>query len=104
MRFLEIWRASPREDSDCLERSTRIVTQNGDDPDADGRPVVVELEVGFGLERDREVEREVAVRRLREAKDGAPIVQVALQRDDLAGELVALEVVGRLPLRRPLRA
>src|SRR5437762_11906485 len=37
-----------------------------------------------------------------EAEIGAPVMQVALQRDDLARELMPLEVVLRLPGRRPL--
>src|SRR5262245_12541771 len=70
---------------------------------ADVAAVVVELEVGLGAQRDEEVEREVAVRRLREGEDRVPVVQLALQRYDVAREIVRHEVVARRPLRRPLR-
>src|SRR5689334_22940719 len=67
------------------------------------RAVVVELDVRLGLERDGEVERERAIRRLREAEVRAPVVNVALQRDDVTRELVALEIVRGAPPCRPLR-
>ena len=66
------------------------------------RLVIVELQFRLRLQRDEEVEGEAAVRRLREREDGAPVVEVTLQRDDLARELVLHEVVLRLPRRRPV--
>jgi hypothetical protein len=46
---------------------------------ADCRSAIVEFQLGLWLERYEEVEREVAVGRVREGKDRAPVVQVALQ-------------------------
>src|ERR1700734_3248385 len=75
----------------------------------EGRPVggvvrlfvVVELEGRLRLEGDEEGEGEAARRGLGEGQDQVPVVQVALQRDDLAREVVRAKVVGRLPLRGP---
>src|SRR5688500_19302670 len=64
---------------------------------------VVELQVGLRFERDEEREREIAVRRLRKREHRTPVVEVALQRHGLARELTLLEIVARLPRRRPLR-
>src|ERR1035438_9349917 len=44
-------------------------------------PIVVELDVGLGFQRDEEGKGEVAVRRLRDPEHRAPVVQVARQRD-----------------------
>src|SRR5688500_20273265 len=65
-------------------------------------PAVVELEIGLWLQRDEEVERKVAVWRAGKGEYRAPVVQVALQRHDLAGKLPFLEVEARVPGRRPL--
>src|SRR5688500_10872051 len=67
------------------------------------RLVVVELDVRLGVQRNEEVECKVSVGATREREDRPPVVQLALQRDGLAGELPRVEVVGRAPLRRPLR-
>src|SRR5688500_1600602 len=67
------------------------------------RLVVVELDVRLGVQRNEEVECKISVGAPRECEDRPPVVQLALQRDGLAGELPRIEVVGRAPLRRPLR-
>ena len=64
--------------------------------------IVIKLDVRLRLERDVEREREIAVRSLREAEDRAPVVQLALERNRLRPELVALHVVVRRPRGRPL--
>src|SRR5687767_995266 len=50
---------------------------------ADRGAAVIELQVWLRLQRDKEAEGEIAVRRVCEVEDRAPIVQVALQRDDM---------------------
>ena len=45
--------------------------------------IVIELQIWLRLEGDREIEGEVPVGRLREAKDGAPIMQIALETQDV---------------------
>src|SRR5687768_13667368 len=67
------------------------------------RLVVVELDVRLGVQRNEEVECKVSVGASRECEDRPPVVQLALQRDGLTGKLPRIEVVGRAPLRRPLR-
>src|SRR4051812_22650005 len=67
-----------------------------------GRPIVVELEIGLRLQRYEKREGKVPVRRLSEVERGAPVVEVTLQRHDLARELAPLDVVTRLPRCRPL--
>src|SRR5438105_1853029 len=56
-------------------------------PAPEAPPIVVELELRLRLERDEEVESEVSVRRLGEREDRVPVVQLALQRDDVTREL-----------------
>src|SRR5687768_18455094 len=63
--------------------------------------IPVELDVGLRLQRDVEVEREVAVRRAHERKRRVPVVHLTRQREDLAGKLLSLEVVRSRPLRTP---
>src|SRR5687768_392015 len=53
-------------------------------------PIVIELQVRLRLEGDEEAEREVPVRSLIECEGRAPVVHVALQRHDVAGELRVL--------------
>src|SRR5688500_14768059 len=66
-------------------------------------PVVIELQVRLGLERDEEAEGEVPVRRLVEGEGRPPVGHVALQRDDVARELGGLDVVDRRPRHGPQR-
>src|SRR5688572_1757370 len=94
--------------SDCPSRTTtggmRAMSTAREDNSREPRRrlAVVELQVRLRLERDEEVEGEAAVGRLREGEDGAPVVQIALERHDLAREAAALEIVVRLPRGRPL--
>src|SRR5688500_5558741 len=67
------------------------------------RRVVVALYVRLGVRRNDEVERKGYVCASRECEDRPPVVQLVLQRDGLTGKLPGIEVVGRAPLRRPLR-
>src|SRR3954452_20043723 len=105
--------------SDCPSRTTAVGMRamsaaHGDNSRASRLPeaaeplvavrrlVIVELQVRLGLQRDHEIEGEAPVGRLREGEDGAPVVQVALQRHDLAGKAVVHEVVVLLPGCRPV--
>src|SRR6266404_4480149 len=64
--------------------------------------VVVELDVRIRVQRDEEIEREIAVGATGECKDRAPIVEFTLECHRLTAELVRGEIVIRPPLRRPL--
>jgi len=66
-----------------------------------GLLVVVELQGRLRLERDEEGKGKAARRGLCKGEDGTPIVQVALQRHDVTGEVVRPKIVRRLPLRSP---
>ena len=66
--------------------------------------VVVELDVRIRVQRDEEIEREIAVGATGECKDRAPIVQLSLESYLLRRELVRVEIVVRAPRSRPLRS
>src|SRR5688572_1870564 len=63
--------------------------------------IVVELQVRSRLERDYERKCKVTVRRLRKAEIGAPVLELALERNGLHRKLAADHVVHRLPLCGP---
>src|SRR5690349_22586668 len=66
-------------------------------------PVVIELQIRLRAQRDEEVEREVAVRRLGEREDRVPVVQLPTQRHGVHSKLVSHEIIVGRPLHRPLR-
>src|SRR3989454_1345824 len=70
---------------------------------SEGLLLVVELDVGLIQQGDVEAEREVAVRGLEKREARVPAVQVALEANGVGPELPCVEVVVRVPGRRPMR-
>src|SRR5574341_969071 len=64
--------------------------------------VVVELDIVEIDQDDVEAEGEIAVGALQERELGAPAVEVPLEPQNVLAELAGVEVVGRVPGRRPI--
>src|ERR1041385_6703206 len=63
--------------------------------------LIVELDVGLVEQRNVEAERETAGGALGERKTGVPAVQIPLQLNHVHPELAGVEIVARVPVRRP---
>src|SRR5204863_7061133 len=69
----------------------------------EGLLLVVELDVGLIQQGDIEAEGEVAVRGLQKREARVPAVQIALEANGVGAELPCVEIVVRIPGRRPMR-
>src|SRR5947199_9167395 len=69
----------------------------------EGLLLVVELDVGLIQQGDIEAEGEVAVRGLQKREARVPAVQIALEANGVGAELPRVEIVVRIPRRRPMR-
>src|SRR5690348_10262263 len=96
----------------CAAGAGRRVPRGGHSAPPGGRPsgllgeallAVVELDVGLVHQRDGDAEAERSVRALHDVEAGVPAMEVALQAQDLLGELAGLEVVLGVPGGGPVR-
>src|SRR6266571_3033388 len=68
----------------------------------EGLLLVVKLDVGLIQQGDIEAEGEVAVRGLQKREARVPAVQITLEANGVGAELPCVEIVVRIPRRRPI--